>query len=69
MIVGLCEDEVKLLGPVHCHPSALVAPPVKVKVLPAQIGLGLGDAVTPVGTLQPMQPKATQVDEGELYPS
>ena len=68
-IVGLCEVEVKLLGPVQFQEVALVAPPVSVKVLPAQIGSGLAEAVTPVGTAQPMQPKATQVDDGASYPS
>ena len=62
-MVGLCRVEEKALGPVHCQASALVAPPVKVNVLPAQIGFGLGEAVTAVGRVQPMQPKATQVKE------
>ena len=39
------------MGPVQLQLVAPVAPPVKVKVAPAQIGLGLADAVTPVGTV------------------
>ena len=68
-MVGLCEVEVKLLGPVHAQEVASVAPPVSVKVLPTHIGLGAAEAVTPVGTVQPMQPKATQVVLGVSYPS
>jgi len=60
-MVGLCDEDEKLLGPVQLHASAPVAPPVNVKVLPSQIGLGAAEAVTAVGTVQPMQPKATQV--------
>ena len=50
-LVGLCNEDVKALGPVQLHDVAPVAPPVNVNVLPAQIGLGLADAVTPVGTV------------------
>ena len=50
-IVGLCEVEVKLLGPVQFQEVALVAPPVSVKVLPSHIGFGLAEALTPVGTV------------------
>src|SRR3989304_4860166 len=46
-LVGLCNEEVKALGPVQLHVVAPVAPPVKVNEAPAQIGLGLADAVTP----------------------
>lgn len=60
-MVGLCKVEVKALGPVQFQLVALVAAPVKVNVLPTQIGLGTAEAVTAVGTVQPMQPKATQV--------
>ena len=38
-----------MLGPVQLQLVAPVAAPVKVKVAPAQIGLGLADALTPVG--------------------
>ena len=50
-MVGLCNDEVKLLGPVQLQVVAPVAPPVNVNVLPSQIGFGVADAVTPVGTV------------------
>ena len=50
-IVGLCDEEVKLLGPVQLQLVASVAPPVNVNVLPAQIGFGLANAVTPVRTV------------------
>ena len=63
-MVGFCKVEVKPFGPVHAKDSASVAPPVNVKVLPSQIGLGAAEALTAVGTLQPMQPKATQVFSG-----
>ena len=51
VMAGLCDDEVKLLGPVQLQFVAPVAPPVNVNVLPSQIGLGLANAVTPVGTV------------------
>jgi hypothetical protein len=66
VIVGLCSIEVKPLGPVQLQAVASVATPVKVKSLPSQIGFGAAVADTPVGTVQPMQPKATQVEEGAL---
>ena len=50
-MVGLCDEEEKLFGPVQLQLVAPVAPPVNVNVLPAQIGFGLADAVTPVGTV------------------
>lgn len=58
--MGLCDEEVKPFGPVQLQPVAPVAPPVNVNVLPAQIGFGLAEALTDVGTVQPIQPKATQ---------
>ena len=59
-MVGLCKVEVKPLGPVQFQLVALVAPPVNVKVLPSQIGLGAADAVTLVGAeVQPAQPNDT----------
>ena len=61
-MVGLCNVEAKLLGPVQFQLVAFVAAPVKVNVLPAQMGVGLADAVTAVGTMQPIQPNATQVE-------
>ena len=48
-IVGLCSAEVKALGPVQDQDVAPVAPPVKIKVLPIHIGLGVAEAVTAVG--------------------
>ena len=48
-MVGLCNDEEKLFGPVQLQLVAPVAPPVKVNVLPSQIGFGLADTVTAVG--------------------
>ena len=48
-IFGLCEVELKLLGPVQTQLVAPVAAPVKESVLPAQIGFGLAAAVTAVG--------------------
>ncbi len=48
-IVGLCAVDVKPLGPVQFQVEPLVAVPVRVSVLPAQMGLGLADAVTEVG--------------------
>src|SRR3990170_1936169 len=68
-MVGLCEVEVKTFGPVQFHAVTFVPAPVKVNVLPTQIGLGAAEAVTLVGTVQPMQPKATQVEEGASYAS
>ena len=68
-IVGLCAVEVKPLGPVQLQPVAPVALPVKVNVLPTQIGLGAAEADTAVGTVQPMQPKATQVKLAWLHAS
>lgn len=62
-MVGLCNEEVKPLGPVQLQAVAPVAVPVKVNVLPTQIGFGEADALTPVGPAQPMQPKETQDDE------
>ena len=50
-MVGLCNEEEKLLGPVQLQLVAPVAPPVKVNVLPSQIGFGAADAVTPVGRI------------------
>ena len=50
-MVGLCDAEEKAFGPVQLQIVASVAPPVNVNVLPAQIGFGLADAVTPVGTV------------------
>ena len=50
-MVGLCDEEVKLFGPVQLQLVASVAPPVKVKSLPSQIGLGAAEAVTAVGTV------------------
>ena len=50
-MVGLCNAEEKAFGPVQLQVVAPVAPPVKVSVAPAQIGFGLADAVTPVGTV------------------
>ena len=49
------------MGPVQLQLVALVAASVKVNVLPTQIGLGVAEALTAVGTVHPMQPKATQV--------
>ena len=68
-IVGLCAVEVKPLGPIQLKPVAPVALPVKVNVLPTQIGLGAAEADTAVGTVQPMQPKATQVKLAWLHAS
>ena len=48
-LVGLCKVEEKAAGPDQLHEVAPVAPPVNVKVAPAHIGLGLAEAVTPVG--------------------
>ena len=50
-MVGLCNAEEKAFGPVQLQIVASVAPPVNVKVAPAQIGLGVAEAVTPVGTV------------------
>ena len=61
-MVGLCRVEVKPLGPVQFHAITFVPPPVKIKVLPSQIGLGAAEALTAVGTVQSMQPKSTQED-------
>lgn len=49
-MVGLCAEEVKELGPVQLQLVAPVAPPVKVNVLPSQMGLGAAEAVTADGT-------------------
>jgi hypothetical protein len=49
VIVGLCNVEVNEFGPVQLQLVAPVAPPVKVNVLPAQIGFGEAEAVTAVG--------------------
>jgi hypothetical protein len=49
VIVGFCNVEVNEFGPVQLQLVASVAPPVKVNVLPWQIGLGDAEAVTPVG--------------------
>ena len=68
-MVGLCDVDEKLFGPVQFQLIASVAPPVNVKVLPTQIGFGLADAVTADGTVQPMQPKATQVEVGAFHAS
>lgn len=68
-IVGFCKVEVKELGPVQAHEVALVAVPVNVKVLPSQMGLGVADAEIPDGTVQPIHPNATQLEEGLLYAS
>ena len=57
------------MGPVQLQLVALVAPPVKVNVLPTQIGLGVAEALTAVGTVQSMQPKATQVKLAWLHAS
>ncbi len=67
--VGLCKVELNPFGHVQLQHVASVAPPVKVKLLPAQIGFGLAEALTPVGTVQPMQPKATQVEDGASHAS
>jgi len=50
-MVGLCNEEEKLLGPVQLQLVAPVAPPVKVNVLPSQTGFGAANAVTPEGRL------------------
>lgn len=65
VIVGFCKVEEKELGPVQAHEVALVAVPIRVKALPSQMGLGVAEAETPDGTVQPIQPKATQVELGE----
>ena len=65
-MVGFCDVEVKLFGPVQLQAVAPVALPVNVKVLPAQIGVGLAEAVTAVGNVQPIQPKDTQMEEPAL---
>ena len=57
------------MGPVQLQPVAPVVPPVKLNVLPSQIGLGDAEALTAVGTVQPMQPKATQVKLAWLHAS
>jgi hypothetical protein len=49
-IVGFCNVEVNPFGPVQLHDVAPVALPDNVNVAPSQIGFGLADAVTPVGT-------------------
>ena len=61
-MVGLCNEEVKLLGPVQLQLVAPVAPPVNVNVLPSQIGFGLANAVTPVGTV--IVPSSKRVKNG-----
>jgi len=48
---------------------APVAPPVKFNVLPTQIGFGAAEAVTPVGTLHPIHPKATHEEVGAFHAS
>ena len=48
-MVGLCNDEVKPLGPVQLQFVAPVALPVRVNGHPDGAGLGLAEAVTPVG--------------------
>ena len=50
-LVGLCDDEEKAFGPVQLQLVAPVAPPVNVKVAPAQIGFGAADAVTDVAAV------------------
>ena len=47
-MVGFCEAEVKLLGPVQLY-VVPVAVAVKDKVCPVQIGFGLADATGAVG--------------------
>ena len=68
-MVGLCDEEVKLFGPVQFQLVASIAPPVKFSVLPTQIGLGLAEAVTDDGAVQPIQKPATQVVVVALYAS
>ena len=51
LIVGFCKVEVKPLGPLQFHEVAPVALPDKDNVAPAQTGLGLADADTPVGAV------------------
>lgn len=48
-IVGLCDADENESGPDQLQLVAPVALPVNVKVLEAQIGLGLAEAVTEVG--------------------
>ena len=64
-MVGLCKEEVNELGPVQLQVRTSVAAPVRVNVLPTQIGSGLADALTPVGTVipQPQTKLAVAVPE------
>ena len=49
VIVGFCDEEVKLFGPVQLQEVASVALPVKDKSLPSHIGFGSAKTVTAVG--------------------
>ena len=65
-IVGFCVVEKKLLGPAHTHDVAPIALPVKLNVLPAQIGFGEAIAITAVGGEEQGEEEAHQILRHEV---
>jgi hypothetical protein len=70
-IVGFCEVEVKLFGPVHAYVAPDIVLAVKLKVVPTQRGellpavgsIGVGRIVTEVVPAAPVQPTTVTVTE------
>jgi hypothetical protein len=70
-MVGFCETEVKLFGPVHEYEAPEIVLLVKLKVVPEQTGVllppvgatGIGFTVTEVVPVGPTQPETVAITE------